>query len=247
MSELPSSSGVRFPARFLLHPLRPLARWLIRRRFAVVLHDADRVPADGPVIFACNHTGWADGPLLAIFAPRPVHALTKSEMYHGVMGRFLSLSGQIRLDRRHPDPRAIKTCLRVLRGGGTVGVFPEGSRGPGDFRRVRHGAAYFALVSGAPVVPVVMFGVRQPGEGSSAVPARGARVDVVFGEPWRVPPQPWPRRRTDVEDATASLRTHLTAHLAAAQASTGLALPGPLPAGDKENRPGQELAEGQTR
>ncbi len=36
-----------------------------------------RCPPTGPVIFAANHVGVIDGPLLAIFAPRPVHALTK--------------------------------------------------------------------------------------------------------------------------------------------------------------------------
>ena len=56
------------------------------------------------MILACNHVGIADGPLLAIFAPRPVHALTKQEMFKGVMKRFLLSSGQIPLDRFHADP-----------------------------------------------------------------------------------------------------------------------------------------------
>lgn len=247
MTSLPSVVGVRRPARFLLHPLRPSARWLTRRRFSVVQHRVDCVPKTGPVIFACNHTGWADGPLLAIFAPRPVHALTKAEMFRGALGRFLSASGQIRLDRQHPDPGAIKTCLRVLGAGGAVGVFPEGTRGTGDFAAMRNGAAYLALVSGAPVIPVVMFGVRRPGEGSSALPPRGGIVDVVYGDAWTIQPTPWPRTRQTVAAATADLQQHLREHLAHAQALTGLDLPGPLPAGDKDNRPELEAAEGIAR
>lgn len=244
MTDLPSTAGVPMPARYLLHPLRPLARALIRRRFAVVSHDAHLVPPTGPVIFACNHTGWFDGPLLTIFSPRPVHALTKKEMYDGRLGPFLHAAGQIRLDRQHPDPAAVKSCLRVLQRGGAVGVFPEGTRGSGDFATVRHGAAYLALVSGAPVVPVVMFGVRQPGESSSAKPPRGSRVDVVFGPPWRTEPRPWPRSCDLVADTTHDLGDHLRDHLHRAMSATNLDLPGPLPAGDQENRPGQEAAEG---
>ena len=53
------------------------------------MHHTDRVPADGPVIFASNHVGVIDGPMLAVYAPRPVHALTKVEMFKGVLGLFL--------------------------------------------------------------------------------------------------------------------------------------------------------------
>ena len=59
----------------------------------------------GPVIFAANHVGVVDGPLLAIFAPRPVHALTKVEMFRGRLGRFLRASGQMPLDRFHGPTR----------------------------------------------------------------------------------------------------------------------------------------------
>ena len=80
--EPPRTDGTRHPVRVLLYsPLRPLARAIVRRRCAVRLHGAELVPAHGPVIFASNHIGVADGPLLGLFAPRPVHALTKSEMF----------------------------------------------------------------------------------------------------------------------------------------------------------------------
>ena len=49
-----------------------------------------------------------------------------------IKSAFLLGAGQIPLDRFHPDPLAVKRCLRVLRSGGGVGIFPEGSRGAGD-------------------------------------------------------------------------------------------------------------------
>lgn len=241
--EVPSAP--KHPTRFLLHSLRAPARFLVQRRFKVTVHGAEHIPAAGSVILASNHVGIADGPLLAIYGSRPVHALTKKEMFDGRLGRFLLTSGQVPLDRFNSDPAAVKACLRVLRDGGAVGIFPEGTRGAGDLERFNQGAAYLALVSGAPVVPVIMFGTREPGASSSALPRRGGVVDLVYGEPWRVPAVPWPRTRAQRVEATASLREHLLATLDEARDLTGRELPGPLPAGDKENLvPGQTF-EGQ--
>lgn len=236
--EPPRSDAVPTPPRYLLYsPLRPLARWLIRSRYRVRLHHADRVPASGPVIFASNHIGIIDGPMLAIFAPRPVHALTKIEMFRGFLGHFLWRSGQIPLDRFHADPRAVKICLRVLRLGRPVGIYPEGTRGAGDLGRFHRGAAYLALVSGAPVVPVMMVGSRDPGGASGSLPRRGARIDMVFGEPYRLQARPWPRTREQVEKASLLLREHMLGELARALAETGRELPGPLPAADTDPDP----------
>jgi 1-acyl-sn-glycerol-3-phosphate acyltransferase len=229
-------SAARRPSTFLLHPLRRPARFVVRRRFGVTLHETHLVPASGPVIFASNHVGIADGPLLAIFSPRPVHALTKEEMFDGRLGRFLLLSGQIPLDRFHADPGAVKTCLRVLRDGRAVGIFPEGSRGAGEYDRFHRGAAYLGLVSGAPIVPVVQFGTREPGDGSSALPKKGGRVDIVYGPSFRFDPVPWPRTKQRVEDASKTLRDHLVDHLEHAKTLIGRSLPGPIPKGkDKES------------
>jgi 1-acyl-sn-glycerol-3-phosphate acyltransferase len=235
-AELPASSP-RHPARYLLHPLRPFARTVFRRRIRVEVVDGDNLPRRGPVILASNHVGVTDGPLLAIFSPRPVHALTKSEMFKGPMNRFLLSSGQIPLDRFHPDPLAIKRCLRVLRGGGVVGIFPEGARGSGEFDRFHTGAAYLAMVTGAPIVPVVMFGTRAPGAGSSALPPKDETVQMVYGEPIHLSSRPWPRTKSDVAKASLELREQLRANLAHAKQITGRTLPGPLPPREAEPDP----------
>jgi len=233
--ELPRSADLPHPRRLMLHAARPVVRLYTNRRYGVHVHHAERVPAAGPVILAANHVGWLDGPMLALYSPRPVHALTKREMFSGGMDRFLRSSGQIPVDRFAPDPAAMKACLRVLRDGGVAGIFPEGARGAGELELFKRGTAYLALVTGAPVVPVSLFGTREPGSDSHSRPARGAPpVEIVFGDPWQVPAQPWPRRKQAVEDAMASLRTHMLGALADAKTITGRELPGPLPAGDSE-------------
>lgn len=235
--EPPSSTGVRHPPRAMLSGLRPSARRYLRRRWEVRVHGADRVPAAGPVVLAANHIGVLDGPLLAVFAPRPVHALTKDEMFRGRTGRFLYRAGQIPLDRFHADPRAVRTALRVLREGGLVGIFPEGTRGDGELHRFHHGAAYLARVSGAPVVPVIFLGSREPGGSISSTPARGARIDIVFGEQVDVEARPWPRTPGMVRETSVLLRERLLETLDVARRSTGRDLPGPLPAGQAEDDP----------
>ena len=245
--EPPSSAHVAHPPTLMLRRLRPGVRRLLRRRYDVRVHGPERVPDTGPVIFAANHIGVLDGPLLAVFAPRPVHAWTKHEMFRGRMGRFLRRAGQIPLNRFTADPRAVRTALRVLRDGGAVGVFPEGTRGDGELHRFHHGAAYLALVSGAPVVPVILLGSREPGGGLDSTPARGGRIDVVFGTAVTIDSHPWPRSRGMVSDASMLLRERLLETLDEARASTGRDLPGPLPAGQQEDDPETGLVDEEPR
>jgi 1-acyl-sn-glycerol-3-phosphate acyltransferase len=236
-SLLPASAA-KHPSRFLLYNLRRPARFVVQRRISVTVHGVEHVPASGPVILASNHVGVADGPLLAIYGPRPVHALTKQEMFDGRLGRFLLRSGQVPLDRFNSDPAAVKACLRVLRDGGVVGIFPEGSRGSGEFHRFHRGAAYLGLVSGAPIVPVIQFGTREPGDGSSALPKRGGQVHLVYGAPHTFEPVHWPRTKQAVEEASRTLREFMIEHLEHAKQLTGRTLPGPIPASkDKDPDP----------
>lgn len=227
---LPDTTRVRAPRRWVLYHFRWFGRWAIRRRYRVRLHGVENVPATGGVLFASNHIGVIDGPMLAIFAPRPVHALTKDDMFSGAAGVFFRGVGQIPLDRFGADPDAIKTCVKVLRDGHAVGVYPEGTRGPGDYEVFHHGAAYLAMVTGAPVVPVAMFGSREPGGSRNSLPRRGATIDMVFGPVFTTEQVPWPRTREHVDAVSALLRKHLLAHLAAARQEIGRELPGPLPA-----------------
>jgi 1-acyl-sn-glycerol-3-phosphate acyltransferase len=220
----------RHPPTWLLHGGRPASRWLIRRRYDVREHGVGHVPPQGPVIVAANHTGIIDGPLLAIFGPRPVHALTKEEMFRGPLGPLLRVTGQVEIDRFATDLRAVRTCLHVLEHGGAVGIFPEGNRGAGDLTRFQNGAAYFALVTGAPIVPLMMFGTRPKGGGKDAMPRRGAVLDLVYGAPFRVDRTPWPRTRTLVAATSDALHARMLEELTGGLALTGQTMPGPIPA-----------------
>jgi 1-acyl-sn-glycerol-3-phosphate acyltransferase len=224
---LPRTGHVPAPPQQALRALRPAGAQLLRRWYDVRVHGAERVPAEGPVLLACNHIGLFDGPLLTVLAPRPVHALVKREMFDGLGGPLFRGLGQIAVERIGVDPFAVKQAVRVLRDGGVVAIYPEGARGRGDVAHPRLGAAYLAMVTGAPVVPVAHLGTRADGESVHAVPARGSRLDVVFGAPLRgaCPPVPWPRRQADVEALAESLRVALARHVQDAVLLTGQQLP----------------------
>ncbi len=226
--ELPSTTGVRVPRTRLLTAGRPLAQALIRGWWDFELHGAERVPASGPLVMAANHVGWIDGPLLAISSPRPVHALTKQEMFDGPLGLLLRASGQIELDRFHVDVAAIRSAVATLRAGHAVGVFPEGTRGAGDMTSPRAGAAYLALVSGAPVVPVSFLGTRMPGGSDGSIPPRGSRIAMTFGDPVDLGHLPWPRTQEQVDAASARVTTAILQTIQKAQETTGMTLPGPI-------------------
>ncbi|APU39651.1 lysophospholipid acyltransferase family protein [Streptomyces sp. NPDC056254] len=181
-----------------------------------------KVPASGPVILAVNHTHNIDGPMVMGTAPRPLHFLIKKEAYVGPLGPFLDTIGQVKVDRSGADRAAVGRALAVLDQGGALGIFPEGSRGEGDFASLRAGLAYFAVRSGAPIVPVAVLGSAEDrGRLIPGLPPFKSRVDVVFGSAFDAGDGSGRRTRTALDQATVRIQDRLTAHLADAKRLTG--------------------------
>ena len=227
--DIPRTHHAVHPPHRVIRALRPLGRAAFRRRYEIHVHGEEHIPRTGPCVISSNHLGLLDGPLLAAFAPRPVHALTKKEMFEGRTGFALRALGQIPLSRYDVDPAAIKDCLKVLRDGGVVGIYPEGTRGDGELRHFHTGVAYLGLATGAPIVPLVMFGTREPGGHMDSVPPKGARFDFVYGPPVYLEQQPWPRTQSEVRRTASELRNRFARHVVEAKVLTGRELPGPLP------------------
>lgn len=188
--------------------LQDLARWvgtwLFTPMYRLCLHNLGNVPRTGAVVLVANHSAFVDGPLLfGMFGRRAVF-LVKQEMVAGVVGWALRRIGQIGVRRGTPDRPALLAAQRVLRGGGMVAVFPEGTRGAGDAASARNGAAWLARSTGALVVPVVCRGTRRP-DGSSR--RFRPRVDVLVGEPFECTGE---RGRAGLAAATEQVRLALT-------------------------------------
>ncbi|MER7643254.1 MULTISPECIES: lysophospholipid acyltransferase family protein [unclassified Streptomyces] len=181
-----------------------------------------KVPATGPVILAVNHSHNIDGPMVMGVAPRPTHFLIKKEAFVGPLDPFLLAIGQLKVDRSVADRTAITRALDVLTGGGVLGIFPEGSRGEGDFASLRAGLAYFAVRGGAPIVPVAVLGsAEKSGRLIKALPPLRSRVDVVFGDPFDAGDGSGRRTRKALDEATERIQKQLAAHLDDARRLTG--------------------------
>lgn len=181
-----------------------------------------KVPATGPVILAVNHSHNIDGPMVIGVAPRASHFLVKKEAFVGPLGPFMRAVGQVEVDRSTADRTAVTRALGVLKDGGVLGIFPEGSRGEGDFAALRAGLAYFAVRSGAPIVPVAVLGSSEKsGRLIKALPPLRSRVDVVFGDPFDAGDGSGRRTRKALDEATERIQKQLAAHLDDARRLTG--------------------------
>jgi 1-acyl-sn-glycerol-3-phosphate acyltransferase len=215
------------PAGWVPSPKGPAwARWVGRFLGRVVwntqLVGREKVPSEGPVVLAANHVTLIDGPILIGIAPRPLHIITKQELFKGPVGAILTWAGQIPVDRSH-GRAALQSGLGVLRRGGAIGIFPEGNRGRGSVDDVRAGAAWMSVHGAAPLVPVAILGTRLTGESLGHIPGLRRRLYVEFGTP--LEPASEGPTRTRIGETSDRLRDAMAALVGEAQARSGLALP----------------------
>lgn len=200
---------------------RRVGKVLFGAFYRVRVHGAEHLPATGGAIVAGNHTALLDGPVLFSVLPRPMHLLVKEEMFHGPAGLLMRACGQIPVRRWTVDRAAIDAALEVLARGDLLGMFPEGTRGNGEFASVEQGLAHLTLTSQAPVVPAAVFGVRRPGGGVNDLPRLGSRIEVVLGRPVLLARGTGPRRAR-LAEASVELRDLLAAHVRETGAALGV-------------------------
>jgi 1-acyl-sn-glycerol-3-phosphate acyltransferase len=150
---------------------------ILRTFFRPKVEGLENVPADGPAILASNHLSFSDSIFLPLVIPgRRVTFLAKSDYFtsRGVKGRlkagFFRGVGQLPVDRSggRASQAALEAGLSVLKDGGLLGIYPEGTRSPdGRLYRGKTGVARMALEGGVPVIPCAMvntFEIQPPGK-----------------------------------------------------------------------------------
>ncbi len=150
--------------------------------FMRILHPWNAVGADnipeGAAVICGNHTTLGD-PLYVVCAmgrKRQTHVMAKAEIIKWpVVGFLLKKAGIIGVNRGKSDMGAVKECLRALKNGEKLLMFPEGTRvKDGESAEAHTGAAMFATRTGTPLVPVYI----QPKK------RRFRKTTVVFGSPY---------------------------------------------------------------
>lgn len=162
--------------------VRPLMRVWFRLR----VEGAEHVPASGPVILAVNHRSNVDPVVLGSALRRPVHYMTKAELFVWPLGMILRWIGQFPVRRGGADREALRQTEDVLARGCVLGLFPEGTRGAGRFATVHAGLAYIVLRQQCPVLPVAMLGTERVRRRLGWLPF-ASPVRVVVGPPLDLP------------------------------------------------------------
>ncbi len=124
------------------------------------------LPEAGPALVVANHVSGLDSLMMIAACNRPVRFIIAIEEYNRFGLRWLfRLGGCIPVDRKSRDDTAFQAALDALKRGEVVGLFPQGGiHDPKDPPpRLRRGVARLASLSGAPVYPVYISGIRAEG------------------------------------------------------------------------------------
>jgi 1-acyl-sn-glycerol-3-phosphate acyltransferase len=195
-------------------PAAAAVKVVTTRYYRPSVTGADRVPPTGPAVLAANHDSLIDIPILVSATRRPVWFMAKEELFRGsVASRFFHALGGFPVRRGGPDLEAVRGGLEVLRRGRVLGMYPESTR-TGDLLPFYPGAAWVALATGAPLMPVAIRGTFESMPRGATIPRR-TNVTVRFGEPLRPGRETDPRARLQrAREVTADLRVEVEKLLA---------------------------------
>ena len=174
--------------------LGPIVRPIERLLFRVAVEGVEHVPATGPAIIAFNHVSVLDGPCVAIETSirrrREIRFLTAAEVFQRFFfGRLMRAFDQIPIRRGEGDAGALDAAIEAVRAGAVAALAPEGRVGDDPnlgLQRIRSGVARIALPTGAPVIPLGIWGTQS--RWSRGGPDfrklwRRHRLALVYGEP----------------------------------------------------------------
>jgi glycerol-3-phosphate dehydrogenase (NAD(P)+) len=174
--------------------VNPIVYWLVRAVIQPFFHlyfrlsriGREHIPQEGPVILASNHRSFLDPFVIGTMARRPLYYMAKKELFRGrVVSWLLSSLGAFPIDRGRGDQDSMRTARELLERGDCVLVFPEGTRvRPGPLGRPKRGVGRLALETGAPVVPIAVFGTERVRRGWRIRPHK---VRIRAGSPLRFP------------------------------------------------------------
>jgi 1-acyl-sn-glycerol-3-phosphate acyltransferase len=161
----------------------------------------ENVPKQGPLILAPNHFSQMDHFFVGLYLRRKIRFLAKSQLFGPpVLTYVYKHGGVIPIRRGHEDEEAFKSVFTVLEQGGMLLIYAEGGRSRSDeLGEPKRGIGRIALESGAPVVPVAVYGSAKVRRWRRL---RFPRVTVQFGEPLSFPVEDSPGRERQLEVAT---------------------------------------------
>jgi len=137
-----------------------LSKAIAKTFFNYRVIGAENMIEEGPCIIAANHCSNLDPPLVGIACKRAIHYLGKKSLLDWpLLGPIFPQLNVIPVDQKNADRSALMGAIRVVKNGGAVLIFPEGSRSQnGKIHAAQPGIGMIAVKTGAPVIPVRISG-----------------------------------------------------------------------------------------
>jgi 1-acyl-sn-glycerol-3-phosphate acyltransferase len=161
----------------LFNRLRVFEKLVYRVLFPYKLHGAVKKYNDGGLVIVGNHYSIFDVVYPCVLTDKPIHFMAKSQLWeHGGLFKWLvTRCDCICVKRDGSDVQAVKTAMRILKNGGIVNIYPEGTRNKSydDFLPFHSGASALAIKTRTPILPVIQIERVKIFK----------RIDVVVGEP----------------------------------------------------------------
>jgi 1-acyl-sn-glycerol-3-phosphate acyltransferase len=153
----------------------------LRVWYRLGIAGAEHIPTTGAAIVAPNHKSLYDSFFIGLATRRHLRFMGKSELFEGPFGRLLVRLGAFPVRRGASDQDALETARVVLRQGGLLSLFPEGTRvrDPDTLGSPRRGAGRLAIEAQAPLVPCAITGTEKLFWGPFPRPGR---VQLAFTE-----------------------------------------------------------------
>lgn len=175
------------------------------------MHGRENIPNSGAFILAPVHRSNVDTPIASLVTKRRLRFMGKDSLWKvKPIGAVLSALGGFPVTRGTADLEALKRCLSVLSLGEPLVMFPEGTRQSGPkIHPLFDGAAYLAIKSGVPIVPVGFGGTEgvMPKGSKKILPKK---CSIVVGKPIFPPKSDTGRLpRTATTDLTKDLEVAL--------------------------------------
>lgn len=162
---------------------KAIIRWIVKGAiyiwckiyYRAEILGLENIPKDGALIFCGNHRSYLDPPLMVVTGKRDMRFLAKEELAKNPFLNFLKwVFDAILVKRDEKDVTAVKESLKTLKNGDCIALFPEGTRnGLKKGEKVKDGVAFFAIRTGAKIVPC---GIKGGEKGNR-------KVTITYGKP----------------------------------------------------------------
>lgn len=120
----------------------------------------ENIPNDGALIFAGNHKHAFDPLLVIMSTKRIVHYMAKNEVFKSLAGVIFDRIGLIRIYPNKSNQAAVIDAEEILKNGGTIGIFPEGTRNrtEKELLNFKKGTVRMAKSTNAKILPFAIKG-----------------------------------------------------------------------------------------